>query len=128
MPTRTNPEAFLTSAGASAGTTASLRECVDACLNCQTVCLETFTREMRLGRVGGHTAALLDCAEICQISAALLLRGSELQAHVRNLCAEACDHCARACDAVDGGDEALAECAELCRRCAETCRPGIHGS
>jgi len=64
---------------------------------------------------------LLDCAEICSVSADFMIRGSELHAHTCQACAAICDRCADECDKL-GQEPHLAACAEICRRCAESCR------
>ncbi|GAB3433138.1 four-helix bundle copper-binding protein [Flindersiella endophytica] len=91
-------------------------ECYCSCSETITYCLEQSGPQM-----AGHALRLLiDCAEICQVAAGLLLRRSSLHRLVSISCAEACERCAQCCEQID--DEVLRQCAELCRRCADACR------
>lgn len=100
-----------------------MQQCIDECLNCHRVCLETV--QYCLGKGGKHAEArhirtLLDCAEICQTSANFMLRGSDLHGRTCAVCAEVCRRCAESCEQM-GDDEQMRACAEACRRCAESC-------
>lgn len=64
-----------------------------------------------------HFTLMLNCAEICQLSANLQLCGSGFVPKFCALCAEVCEACAVSCEAVGGMDE----CAAACRKCAESC-------
>ena len=66
-----------------------------------------------------HITTLLDCAEICQTSAHVMSRGSDMHGAVCATCADACERCAEACDQFPE-DELMQRCAEICRRCAES--------
>lgn len=115
-----------------------LQACVDALRACQRSCLETAAsclpprglsegtwetssespserEEVRAGALRW----MLDCAELCQAGANLVLRRSPLQGRTLALCAEACDACAEACE--DAGEAILASCARACRSAAELC-------
>src|SRR5918912_1025018 len=102
------------------GMTEPMRQCIENCLDCHTICLEIAGRHLR-GDDGqarpGQLRLLLDCAEICQTSANFMLRGSDLHTHTCTVCAAICDECARECEQV--GEQT---CADVCRRCAYSCR------
>jgi len=100
---------------------AEMRACIQACHDCQTICLaEAIGHCLEVG--GRHTEPkhfnlMLDCAEICRTAAGFMARGSDHHPHICRECAEICRACAASCDALDG----MEECAETCRRCAENC-------
>ena len=105
-------------------TSGSMQQCIDECLNCHSICLETVAHCLQQG--GKHAEArhirlLLDCAEICQTSANFMLRGSDLHGRVCAVCAEVCERCATDCERF-GDDAQMQACTEACRRCAESCR------
>jgi len=102
-----------------------MEQCIDDCLDCHSICLETsmsYCLEM-----GGkhaepkHMRLMLDCSEICQVSANFMLRNSNFSTRTCNLCAEICIKCAESCEQFKG-DEKMAACAKVCRRCAESCQ------
>ncbi len=102
---------------------AQMQSAIQECLSCHSTCLEAMSRSLEEG--GQHAepkpiTTLLDCAEICQTSAAFMLRGSELHPLVCATCAEICEACARECERFN--HDFLQRCAEICRRCAESCR------
>ena len=106
-----------------AHTTHSIEQCIENCLRCHRICLETAARHLQ-GEAQidpAHLRLLLDCAEICQTSANFMIRGSDLHGETCGACAAICERCADECDR-HGDDPHMAACAEICRRCAETCR------
>lgn len=103
---------------------AEMQRCIDACLECQQVCLETVMHCLDKGgkhAAPDHVRTLMDCAEICQTSANFMSRGSQHHAETCGVCATVCDACAGSCDAM-ADDEEMKRCAEVCRSCAEECR------
>ena len=108
----------------------TLRQCIQECLNCHGICLNTITYCLEQGgrhAEGGHIRLLTDCAEICQTSANFMLRGSSLHARTCAVCAEICAQCAEDCGQFKD-DAHMQRCAEACRRCAESCREmATHG-
>lgn len=101
-----------------------LRDCINACQDCHSVCLETVAHCLQMGgrhAEADHIRLLLDCAEICQTSANFMIRGSNLHKRTCAVCAEVCEQCAAECERF-GDDELMRACAEACRRCAESCR------
>lgn len=101
-----------------------MQQCIDNCLECQSICLQTVTHCLQKGgkhAEANHIRTLLDCAEICATSAGFMLRGSDLHARTCAVCAEVCERCAVSCEAM-ADDAMMKECAEICRRCAESCR------
>lgn len=99
-----------------------MQECIDNCLQCYRVCLETAMNHCL--EKGGkfvepeHFRLMLNCADICRTSADFMLSRSPLCAQTCAVCAEVCDACAESCDRL--GE--MEECARICRLCAESCR------
>jgi len=103
----------------------NLQECINNCLNCHKICLETIEQCLEMG--GRHSAAahiklLQDCAQICLTSADFMIRMSNFHQQTCGVCAEICRRCAEDCEQIAEGDDFMKECAEVCRRCAESCR------
>lgn len=97
--------------------------CIEACLQAHVVC--TMTAQYCLIQGGAHAAVervgtLLDCAQLCQVSADFQVRGSPYHAITCGACAAVCRACEEACRALPD-DEELAHCAEVCATCAEHC-------
>ena len=102
----------------------SMQRCIDECQSCHEVCLETATHCLQQGGRHSdpkHMTALLDCADICAISADFMLRSSERHRRTCEVCAEVCEACAKSCESI-GDDDVMRRCAEECRRCADSCR------
>ena len=103
---------------------AQMQRCLDDCLECHQVCLETVMYCLSMGGMhanDAHIRMMLDCAEICQVSANTMMRGSQFSERLCGVCAEICLSCAEDCEKF-GNDERMKTCAEACRRCAESCQ------
>lgn len=101
-----------------------MQQCIQNCLDCHVICLNTIAYCHKLGgqhAEAAHIALMLDCAEICQTSANFMLRSSALHMRTCGVCAEVCDMCAMVCQRF-ANDAQMQTCAEICRRCAESCR------
>ena len=101
-----------------------MEECIENCTECHRICLETMEYCLRMS--GKHADAariglLADCAQICQASAAFMIRGSALHHQSCAACAEVCGRCADDCASLGADDEQMQECAELCAACEESC-------
>jgi hypothetical protein len=104
--------------------TEQMQDCIQQCLKCQRVCLETMTYCLDKGGAHaepGHIRLLLDCAEICRTSADFMLRGSDLHSLTCEVCAEICSECADDCESFEG-DPRLRDCERVCRACADSCQ------
>jgi len=102
--------------------------CIEICLDCHKACLETIPYCLQQGGMhaeANHIRLMMDCAEMCQISANFMLRGSDLHEFTCAACAEICGRCAADCDRMSD-DLRMAACAEECRRCADSCRKMAH--
>ena len=74
-----------------------MRQCIQSCLDCHSICLETLAYCLKKGdKHSGatHLQSLLDCAEICQVKANFMLRNSSCRHQVRLICALVCKRCA----------------------------------
>jgi hypothetical protein len=102
---------------------ARLRDCIQECLDCYQICLETASGHC-LEQGGDHVEPehfrlMLDCAEICRTSADFMIRRSNAHRQTCDLCAQICERCAIECESFD--DRRMQACAEACRRCAAEC-------
>jgi hypothetical protein len=102
----------------------TVSECLKACLECHQICTETAAHVLHSG--GGHSeakhlVALLDCAQICAVSADFMSRRSPHHAHLCAECAEICEACVVLCESHEDPDGQMARCAQACRRCAKSC-------
>ena len=105
--------------------TREMQECIDNCTRCHEVCVAAITGCLEKG--GRHAEAksiryLIDCAQICAVSADFMLRGSDLHGHTCTACAEVCARCADECERLAGEDEMMRRCVDECRRCADSWR------
>ena len=97
--------------------------CIQNCQDCHRACLQTLTYCMQRGGRHAepeHLRLLMDCADICNVSAAFMLRASDLHAHTCAACAEVCRRCAAACGAL-GDDTRMKALADTCTHCADSC-------
>ncbi|MGH8492897.1 MAG: four-helix bundle copper-binding protein [Moraxellaceae bacterium] len=102
----------------------TMSECIDNCLDCHRVCLETLGYALKQqGKLvrDTHLRLLVDCEQICQTSADFMLRSSDLHTHTCKICAEICQHCAELCHSFSE-DQQMQACEHACRRCAESCQ------
>ena len=103
---------------------ADLEDCIENCLECHRLCLETIEHCLRTGGKhvdAAHIRLLSDCAQICQTSADFMMRGSDLHAETCAACAEICARCADSCAALASDDDQMQDCGDVCARCAESC-------
>lgn len=101
----------------------AMNDCIDHCLRCHAVCLETINYCLTIGGQHAsphHIALLSTCADVCVTSADAMLRGADVHSVICGACAEVCRQCAIACEGM-GEDAEIKRCAEFCRRCADSC-------
>jgi hypothetical protein len=94
-----------------------MQQCIQNCLDCHRICLETVAYCLKMGGKHAdpeHISLLLNCAEICQTSAKFMISGTDLHKLTCGVCAEVCARCA---DSVR-----MKACVEACRRCVQSCR------
>lgn len=100
----------------------SMQDCIANCNRCHQICLQTAMNHC-LDAGGQHVQAdhfklMMNCAEICQLSANFQLSNSAFHRQVCAVCAYICEACTASCEAIGGMDE----CVEACEKCAESCR------
>jgi hypothetical protein len=98
-----------------------MQSCIDTCTKCYQTCLQTaMTHCLEMGGKHvepNHFRLMINCAQICQTSAALQLSNSDFVAKYCKLCAEVCEACAKSCAALGGMDA----CEKTCLECAASC-------
>jgi len=100
----------------------SMQACIDACLATYRLCMEGSRHGLEKGGAhasSGHIAILLDCADLCQATAASMMRGSPIHAVLCEACAKACEACSKECAGFD--DALMQRCAAACRDCTASC-------
>jgi hypothetical protein len=95
---------------------AACQNCVVACNHCAACCLQEPDVKHMVRCIGLD----MDCAQVCQLAAALMSGGSDFAPQVCALCADVCEACAEECARHD--QDHCQQCAEACRFCAEHCR------
>lgn len=103
-------------------------QCLQECLNCHMVCLQTVTYCLEMGEEhaeADHIRLLLDCAEICQTSTNFMLRNSDQHGLICGVCAEICNLCAEDCERFSDDNE-MQLCVQACRTCAESCEQMVN--
>lgn len=109
-----------------------MQRCIRLCRDCHARCIELLDHCVTLGGrhvAPAHIRLLMDCAQLCTVTADFMARASALHDRTCTLCAEACRRCAESCAQLAGSDQLLKQCAELCRHCAESCdRMAIHSA
>lgn len=99
-------------------------DCIEDCINCHSYCLQTIQHCLHIGgdhAQPDHIRLLMDCAQICQVSADFMMRSSDWDGLVCSVSADICDTCADDCERFRE-DEFMMECAEICRKCAKSCQ------
>ena len=81
----------------------------------QTACLDEADPKMMANCIKLD----MDCAQICELTAAFISRGSAHADHIKKECAEICKKCAEECG--KHNNEHCKACAEACKKCAEAC-------
>lgn len=98
------------------------QKCIDACIECATVCNHCAVSCLEEKDVQYLTKCIrleLECAIICRASAELMTLGSGYTKELCDLCATVCNDCAEICEQhAHMGMDHCRECAEACRACA----------
>ncbi|MBI0581439.1 MAG: four-helix bundle copper-binding protein [Methanomassiliicoccales archaeon] len=107
-----------------------VERCIQACRDCNDVCLQTMTHCLDKGGEHAetqHMKTLRDCSDICGSSVQHMLRESKFSSEFCDMCARICDDCAASCDQFKD-DQMMSSCSESCRNCGETCRDMVKGA
>ena len=96
-----------------------VRETARRCFACAGACWETLSTWLaEVDPRSDPPTLLMDCAEICELTAHVLIRSSTEGRRFSALCAEICELTA----AMAAEHEDLADVVEAARRCARSCR------
>ena len=75
-----------------------MQSCIEECLRCDSSCLSILKKHCLTASnkhmEPEHVRITLACAEMCHISAAVMLIGTEHHKHTCRECAEICEACA----------------------------------
>lgn len=94
---------------------AACNACAVSCQHCAASCLQ----EPDVKAMARCIALDMDCAQLCQVSVALMAGASEFAPQLCKVCAQACRVCADECGRHDM--DHCQQCAEACHRCADAC-------
>ncbi|WP_149182232.1 four-helix bundle copper-binding protein [Streptomyces sp. TRM49041] len=96
--------------------------CAQACSACADACL---SEPQGLDMLAKCIRTNMDCADICQVTGAVLSRHTGYDANLTramlHACAVACSTCADECERHASEHEHCRVCAEACRRCEQAC-------
>lgn len=108
--------------GVLAETINALYACVQTCKSCADACLG----EEHIADLRRCITLDLDCADVCEATAATLSRQTETDSRLRRTlietCIEACRLCAEECERHAQMHEHCRICAEACRACEQQCQ------
>jgi hypothetical protein len=107
----------------------ALAQCIDACMECARSCTWCADSCLNESHVGDLTACIrldMNCADICETTARVLIRSADRDAaltrRVLEACMQACRSCGDECDRHANALEHCRICAEACRRCERACQ------
>lgn len=98
----------------------TIQACIDACRRCHEACrrvLSALSRNQGGLQIEPSIHVLLECSDLCALSADMQLMQSPYRRRMCEICAEACRVCEHQCMGTAIADD----CAEACRLCAEYC-------
>lgn len=99
------------------------QKCIDACNQCAQACYECFAAcldEPDIQARKNCIAILVECAGMCQMSAAHMSMNGQFAKDHCKVCALICEKCAQECSMFN--DDHCPQCANICRACATECR------
>ena len=105
-------------------TNQEFKNCADECYRCQSVCLDNVNYCLEKGGrhvAHSHLQLMLNCGEICQANARVLLSDINFSEQSCGICAAICERCALECEQFEN-DAQMKSCADTCKRCAQSCR------
>lgn len=107
----------------------NMEQCIRDCIACYQECISCVPHCLVQGGKHAeqrHLTLLMECAEMCDMSARFMqMKGQFAYEHCQ-LCAKVCDACADSCSKVDPNDSMMQRCADVCRECADSCRNMAH--
>lgn len=103
----------------------SMEQCIRDCLECYQECLRCISHCLSQGGKHAekeHITLLMECAQMCNMSATLMLMRGQFSNEHCQLCAQVCEACGQSCTSLDSDDAMMQDCADMCRKCADSCR------
>ena len=105
---------------------------IDACYSCAqtcTSCADACLAEDMVDRLRQCIRLNLDCADVCDTTAAVATRrtgsNEEVIRKMLDVCATACRLCATECERHAGQHEHCRICARSCRECEHACQQAL---
>jgi hypothetical protein len=92
---------------------------LNACMALCNICFKACLKEEDLNSKALCIELTRECADICQLTASLLLRDSENLDKFIKLCGEICENCAEENDRYE--EDYCQKCAHVCHKCSEMC-------
>lgn len=101
-----------------------IQAAIQNCVHCNLICKQLIHHCLQKGGVyaePSHVRLLEDCADICALTANLMLRESDLHRRMCDVCADACTACGNRCLCFPE-DERMKACASACLQTASICQ------
>jgi hypothetical protein len=98
----------------------TMQICVAACNLCHQLCLQAAVN-YKMGENPieiNHFRLMMNCAEICQMSANFQFSNSDFHHRLCGICADVCEVSATSCEKIGG----MNDCVTACRDCAASCQ------
>jgi hypothetical protein len=102
----------------------SIEQCIRDCLACYEECMSCISYCLSQGGEHveqKHLTLMMECAQMCNTSATLMLIKGQISHEHCELCAKVCEACAESCQNLGADDSMMQDCADMCRKCAESC-------
>ena len=119
---RSHPHADLQRDDAYAAVAETLTNCAQMCISCSDACL---AEPVYIGALRRCMRTSLDCADVCNVTARLIVRQTETSSELvhaqLHACVLACRVCADECSQHAKAHEHCRICAEICRHGQERC-------
>lgn len=103
-----------------------IHECIRLCDECRNICHDTlFNHALERGGEyarADHIRLMVDCIQICQVTADLMRRNSPYHFSMCGACADVSLACAEICEKFGKNFGPIVRCAQACRECASSCQ------
>lgn len=107
----------------------NMDQCIQDCLSCYQECMSCIPHCLNQGGKHAdknHITLMMECAEMCNMSATFMQLKSKFSFEHCQLCAKVCEACEASCSSIDPNDSMMQKCADMCRKCADSCRSMAH--
>jgi triphosphoribosyl-dephospho-CoA synthetase len=101
----------------------SLQPCINACIICAKACNKCFKECLEKDNINELKEALsilVDCAEICYVTAVYMSKDDTFSEELSSSCAELCEKCASICERYEY--LSCQDTVAACKQCAEACK------